>query len=774
MSADQDLLPPGGNNPFPATPVAPVQGFDAQTITIDTPAIREAVGHLSHYLGTDRSEQDGDSPPAGNVIAIVGDYGTGKTHLTMHLLWQARRAVDRTVHAMYVDAPADSFLSLYRERFIPKLRRSDVKQRVQDYYADIVADSLEGVEFAAGITQRLRSREVDPRQVVERMGLMEGSLLRDLQNRLRDVTRNDAYGIALTLLLRPGFETAVWDWLSGHSPERILQERGVTSVIETEADALEAIGVFAILYGSQDHRFILVIDELEKVLSGSRQFTESPAQAFKKLLMVSSQSGTFLVLSGLPDFLQALDADVRQRIGPVIRTSPLTPIDVSRYIKDTMERVSGERRLTPFTQEIVAYLTTLAGGNARRIMQLCHHAYRLSAGKSSINHTMVSKAAREQFEFLTADDMRAEVRRVLDIRGWPINQDHMPGQAHESRIDYWVPVGSEEAGCAVLLTDSVLYDDDVNVLARRVQAVNAAVPTARILLVVNGYLNPNQVDRLNAMLTDPPLVYDSRRFTDDFDAALLAVTRRLEKSTGKDDLDIIRDRMERLTQMQSRTQNFLEQLPAFLDATRSSSDRRFSAIETALEGLLARAPRSGTAGRHHPDLSVELPAPPLLPTPVERLFERALTSLDDLERLNDLLSEAFSPGDEQTSHAARTALFRRFGVEDAFYSTGVAVLLQGLVNAFRDAVTRWYRTLGHGPTEAQQQYFAFLCQSYDALYEYLPVFRLDSLNQFSARPLDREDQISRSTRSSRRANIREALENLGARVRTAMLESLGP
>jgi Cdc6-like AAA superfamily ATPase len=780
MRADQDFLPSGGANPFPSTPVAPVQGFDDDTITIETPSIRDAIGHLNSYLAIDR-EHDRDreaataptaGPSTGNVVAIIGDYGTGKTHLTMHMLWRARRAAGRNVHAMYVDAPADSFLSLYRERFIPRLRRADVKQRVQDYYADIVADSLDGVEFAAGITEQLRSRRIDPGRVVDRMGLTEAELLRELQGRLRDVTRNDAYGIAFTLLLRPGFEAAVWDWLSGHAPDTTLQERGITSVIETEADALEAIGVFAILYGGRDHRFVLVIDELERVFAGQR--ADSPGQAFKKLLTVAAQSGTFLVLSGLPEFLQSLDADVRQRIGQVVRTSQLSPIDVSRYIRDTLERAFGEGRLAPFTQDVVTYLTTLAGGNARRIMQLCHHAYRHAAAEgTSVTHAIVSQAARDQFELLTNDDMRAEVRRVLDTRGWPFKADYHTGESADSRVDYWIPIGGANAGCAVLLTDSVLYDRDVASLERRVQAINAAVTGTRILLVVNGYLNPNQAGRLGAMLADPPLVYDSRRFTDDFDAALLAVTRRLEKLTGKAEIDIIRDRMERITQMQSRTQDFLEQLSAFLDASRSTSDRRFSDIERALESLRAPPLEVAAYGAPQPGAHPASPVPPQLPTQVERLFERALNSLADIERLNSLLTDAFAPGGEHAPHDARKALFRRFGAEDAFYSVGVAVLLQRLVTAFRDAVGRWYRGLRHRPTRAQEEQFFVLCQTYDALYEYLPVFRLDTLTQLTSQLLDRDDQVGQATKSSRRADIREALDSLGARVKTSMLESLG-
>lgn len=773
MSDDQGnvLLPE--ENPFPPTSVAPVLEFGAATITIETPAIRSAITSLDAYLGTGDEDGGGSREHAGNVISVVGDYGSGKTHMAMYLLWHARHAAERTVYTMYVDAPADTFAALYRERFIPKLDPAEVYARVRAYYAEIVAASFDETGFAADIPRLLRDGKVDPRQVVWQMGMMESRFLQSLRQKLQHVTRNEAFGTALALLLRPDFESAVWEWFHGHPPDKVLQERGITKAIESDSDALEAVGVFAMLYGSDNHKFVLVIDELEKVLSTPNRPDSAAVLGFKKLLTVASESGAFLILSGLPEFLQSLGTDVVQRMGLVVRTTPLRTVDVIHYIENRMEQAFGERRLAPFSPDVVDYLTGLAGGNARRIMQLCHRAYQQATGKSAVTEAMIRDAARDQFELLTTDDLRAEIRRVLDTRGWPFAPNYVHGQVGKPRVDYWIPVGDSGAGCAVLLSDSVLYAEDVKSIADRVRAITAESPASRVLLVINGYLKPSLADALNEVLAGEPLVYEAMRFTDDFSAALVGMTRRLETSTHEDSLVVIRDRMERLSQMQAHTQDFVEQLAKYLDAMRASSDRQLGTIQRGLEGV-TRLAIQGYRGEGQAD-ALERRMVLQLPARVEQLFTHAMNNLAKLDDPNGLLRSVFTAERDSAGASKRRGLLQLLRSADAFQLVGLAALLHGLVDAFHTEIENWYVQAGQRPgklTVADVDNLVSLCRTYDAIYEYLPLFRADDLAQLTARLPGRTDSIEYATRSSRRADIREALDGLGARVQDAMLKSL--
>ena len=321
------------SNPFPPSAVARLSALDSEGINIVTPALQEALRYTDDYMAhVNRQEAGVELPPHGNVIAIVGEYGTGKTHLALQILRRISTAGDASVEALYLDAPADTFLALYRDRFMPKLSRADVKAKIAEYYADIVADQLADSDLTSPVADALKARAISPEQVVRNLGLMEAEFLQCLNNRLRTVTEIDDFGTALALFLRPEFEAAVWDWLSCNPPDPALSERGITKTIDTDAEALEAMGVFALLYGRQRHRLVLIIDEIEKVLSGNEasQPDESSVLAFKKLLEVFGRTKALLVLSGLPDFLEALPDDARQRIACFVRPTPLTASDAIR------------------------------------------------------------------------------------------------------------------------------------------------------------------------------------------------------------------------------------------------------------------------------------------------------------------------------------------------------------------------------------------------------------------------------------------------------------
>jgi len=173
-------------NPYSPTAVARVTEFDdGESVTIETTAIRQALGAVRDFVAAvpeRAAESEPAVPPAqhgeGTVLAVVGDYGTGKTHLAIRLMQQVHR--DSSVHSMYIDAAADDFVAVYR-RFIAKLSLDEVRDRVKAYYSDIVAASLLGTDLPEHLAQRLRAGDFDPVVAVDRLALMEASLLRELK-----------------------------------------------------------------------------------------------------------------------------------------------------------------------------------------------------------------------------------------------------------------------------------------------------------------------------------------------------------------------------------------------------------------------------------------------------------------------------------------------------------------------------------------------------------------------------------------------------------------
>jgi Cdc6-like AAA superfamily ATPase len=732
--------------------VARITDFDADPDAVDvaitTDATRQALAHLTAYL---------DAPPArggrdrtGTVVAVLGDYGTGKTHLAVRLVRHARQALADPTHALYLDATAESFIELYR-RFMQKLGREGVRAQVSEYYADIVADSLQSSGLTSDMLEWLGSRQLEPQEVVERLGLMESALLRKVQDTLREVTNNKAFGTALTLLLRPGFEHAVWSWLLGGTPDQVLVERGIATPIDTEVAALEAMGVFALLFGGRQRRFVLAVDELDKIFSADSRPHARTMAAFQTLLQVFAKAGACLVLCGLPDFKSVLPPAVRQRIPYTVVMSGLSQGEVREFIALAQEQVFGSAQLAPFTVDTTRYLRDIARGNARNVIRLCHRVFRMADDLARtpghefvVTEDMVRQAARDLFGSLSSDDIDGVVRRLLDANGLDYLHRHLLGAAEDSLVDFWVTFPDRTGGCAVLLTRSLLDNADVSTVMRRISAVREADPDAEIILLVNGVVADGVAIQLRELLGREPLVYVERTFADDFKALVGAMSARLDGDS--DPLSALRLGMDRLARQQSSIYGFIEQLAEHMDGVRASSDRQLGAIQRQL-GSLAGTPTPVDA--------------PRLPGEVERLFRDAVDALEDLTQVDVMFQEAF----DHAPTATQEAVHRRLRMPEFTQAAVQAEFMRKAVQAFRGAVSQWYQSSSDSDAEDRLDE---LCGIYDGIVEFLPLFLLDPLFKLPPWSARTGTFVAEVNQSSRRTRVHEALSNLSPRVRRAV------
>ncbi|MGC4749647.1 AAA family ATPase [Micromonospora sp. DT201] len=711
----------GPVNPFSPTAVARVTEHGTGASTVVTAAIRDATDQIDDYLRT------GD----GAVVAVVGDYGMGKTHLAVELLAHARRVTGVAGQAIYLDAPGDTFLSLHR-RFLSRLSRDAVRDLLTRYQTD------SGNAAAADATDQLVLR---------------------LREELAEVTTDPAFGTALAMLLDPATEAVAWDWLSGHPPAPTLLAAGVTPSADVEATAVEAMGVLALLYGRRHERFVLVLDELDKILTaGGRPGQETMAR-LHRLLGVFTTAGAFLVIAGLPDMLHLLSTEVRQRIGPITRMSALTGDDVRTFIRQTQLRALGEARLAPFTVETTEYLANLADGVPRRVIRLCYHLFQRAAQAGTpVTHTMVREVVRVQFDLANRQDVAADVRRVLTQDGWSYQRDHLVGSMRDLPVDFWIPVEERNAGCCVLLTESVLKAEDVDELNGRVVAIRAAVPDSEAVLVVVGHLPAEFAAELAGTFSVEPIVHDPQSFAEDLSGSVKALMRRLEQAIGSDALTSVRQRVERIHRQQSNTQRSIEQLSYQLDEIRGELH----------QDLSGPAGRLGVAPERHRAASELTSA---LPGRVSRVFVEATTALDQLTGFERRLRDAFAPHRTATVAGADggQALRSLLRSRDVQRAVGTSVVLRRLLEAFREGVEQWYGGHRANPQPTDLEQLDLLCETYDGIAEYLPLFQLDILSGLAAPGAGAEDGPDPAERSRTWSQARSVFDGLGGRVRQGLL-----
>ncbi|UZI31677.1 hypothetical protein [Streptomyces sp. VB1] len=676
---------PWNQNPFPVSAVARFSPLTGDAFSIQTPAVADALTYVDSYLH--RSEDRLGRKrhlSQGNVIAVVGEYGTGKTHLSIEIFRRIKSLDDSTVHSFYLDAPAGDFVALYRQRFFGQLDRKDIRRRVVEYYADIVAEELGDSPLTEDVALLLLERQASPHEIVQRFGLRESTFQQRLQEHLKSITEHEEFGAALALFLRPEFESAVWEWLEGHPPDTVLQERGIRRTIDDDISALEAIGVFAFLYGRQDHRFVLIVDEFEKVLSReSRSAADAgTVLAFKKLLEIFGQSHSLLVLCGLPDFLEVLPDDAKQRVASVVRPTALSFADACKYVHNALGRAD---TLKPFTDDSLAYLVELSGGNARKVIRLCYHAYEASArAGADITRAMVREVARQQFEVTTPDDVRADIARILDSNGWVFEQAKLVVGGADFIADYWIPVGNEGAGCIIQITQSILNKKEAERLIRAVKRVQLDGSNISTLLVVNGYLAEPLVELVGSAYSRV-LTYSLMRFTEDFSAAVGSFIKRLEESLDDDRLSLVDAKLDQLLRQTRSVRRTVDMVH------RDAISAEY--LESSVEGGIRRA--FGSMASSSESIVVRNLSPR-----AAQLFRAALA---EAESLTVTVKAEF-----RASFSNRHRESREF--EISFRRVMAVSSLVQLIEAFRDTVTE--RNISSTSRRMMEA-----CRSYDSAFD---------------------------------------------------------
>ncbi|MEU8239470.1 BREX system ATP-binding domain-containing protein [Actinoplanes missouriensis] len=684
-------------NPFPAAAVAgPVSSVSAETpLTIETEAIKSARRHVLAYLTSAR--EDVRTSGQGTVYTVVGEYGTGKTHLALHMLNQISTTEDLdVVRLMYLDAPGGDVFTLYRDRFIPKLASLDVNERVLEYYSDVVAEALSSSDLTAPLASRLAARDITADNVVQDLGLMESDLRRRLCERLRRITQREDFATALTLYPRPEFRNAVWEWFRGADPDAALIERGIKSKIQSEEDALAAIGVFALLYGHQGKRLVVVFDEMEKILftSGLDGRTARVTQALKRLFEVAHETNSLFILCGLPDFMEALPSDVRQRIDDVLWPGRLDTGNVTEYIQAVMTNAFGVSEIAPFTKSGIGYLTELAGGNARAVVRLCYLSYARAVGERvEVDPPLIREVAREQYEAEHPVDVARDIENVLTRSGWRYERDvalkvpRARGRAGE-RVDFWLPIGDTGGGCAIVISPSVLQDGDVASLTKTFSRISTSQARRSFLLVVNGYLSEAKRPDLEAMY-DRVLTRGTVHFTSALTDAVHALVTQVDVHIREAAMTRVSDQLDRLVRQNIALQSSMDRMARQSSANEAMSD----AAELGLRRVFGRL-AGAQSTEFPPDFSK-----------TRTVFDGILRRLDAVVEPVDLILSSNPP----TKRPTRRISAQLLTSPDLFTGASCALLLRSITLSFRRGVVSQLNTVGRADSQDFASDIADLC-----------------------------------------------------------------
>jgi hypothetical protein len=630
-------------NPFPATAVARLAKGAREFLTIETEALKQIRSQVNDYLVR--------KDDYGKTICIIGEYGTGKTHLVLEILNMINESDDGHLHPFYLDAPSDNFLELYRKRFLPKLSKAEVLERLDECFSDVVATELEGDEIYSPISKQLKQREIDALDIVRKLGLMESKLQRQFQDRLKHITEDSCFSMALTLFQLSEFEDAIWEWFSGIPPGTVLVERGITKTINTDALALEAIGVLAFLFGHQGHRFILLVDELEKVFSSDgKHFPNSAAMlAFKKLFEAIGKTKALLVLSGLPDFYEALPADAQQRISAVVKPSALAPEDIISYIRKANQKVTGKNIVKPFSTDSAKFIASITGGNARKVVRICYHAFQYSVlNDSQVNRQIIEEVAQEHFGGQLKEDVHSEVLQVLESRGWKFQPDKVfEKEEKEQKASFWLEISEDGEGITISLVQDVFSKEDSDTVIGSTNLLREedekGVKVASVL-VVGGFVAENLSDQLEQSF-DRVITYRFRHFKNDLESVISGLKIKIEERKKENDIEIIKEKLGELDRQYRSLRDIVQdELPKKRDLN-SSIQFLYQMFPSQSKGIYASSISKETKLKFYQIFSEFDTIDNILMSPFERLLSEKSPKIPLFELIRmSSKSEEFSIG----------------------------------------------------------------------------------------------------------------------------------
>ncbi|WP_214405379.1 hypothetical protein [Pseudonocardia lacus] len=683
----------------PAAPAGPP--------TIDTPAVRTARQLLDDHLRA-RPVAAGALVP-GSVIGLSGPPGAGKTHLARLLAAQTNEfgpgesgIPARAVHLNVAGMDADQL----HAAFVGALPRSEVVACVRGYHADLVSGAITDEQVAARTNEFLRTPDQTATERdahLTELGLSPAVLLERLSTILVEVVGDSDYAAALVLLLRDGLDTAAWAWLRGEPPAGVLRERGITA---PAPGGLDALGVFARLYGRQGARLVLLLDDVDQLDFDPGH--DRQVRALRRALEQLRVAGTLVYLTGSAEALDELEIGPYRRTGTRIELTGFDGAAAARFLRAR----SGSGTLSPFSADAVERIVDLTDGNPRMLGDFTDRLRREAAQTGrEVTEDRVLDDARSWFAVADRSRVVATIRRVLENHLWDFRVDHVASIDDGGRLDFWIPVaGPEQAGVGILIADAVVDPADVQRLVATSETLDRHSVRAQVQVVVTGAASAVHAARIQQAFGRAPLSFASETFDDDLAAAVKTMLHAFDDADDADPIAGLRDWIDRIDRQQTRTLDLVDRVAAGVDSLRGQQPP---------PGWTGEARRPSARGADDP-----------LPQPVRTVFARAV---DDIVALGS--PEGTGRGLFLADDRGQEVLagLRRIGRVDhlAMRALGTVSMVLAVVQEFRSAVREWARTVDREwalvPASPGRRELDRLCARYEEAVDVLPLLELHNL-----------------------------------------------
>jgi hypothetical protein len=517
MATVQASLSTRPANPFPVYPVQPIgELVDVRAATVETPEVkivRDSVIEFAKSFG-----KQAGTAPRHLVLAVKGDFGTGKTHLMLY----ARSLLEAETNIF--QSPPSTLSQVPQEASSERVRSLlcvASEMTIEDWYTSLVGPALiksvQPRELVRELMTDVACRVAEESPLTEPLAIKFRQSRQALFQALRNADEIDASKIEgkfsdLLTELAPDADDSFrqvlsalrWTetaplaerWLAGGSIEADQEKRlGLSGADNLSVRAATVITTMAAICRHLSRPFALFVDEFEHLARHDRRHQSRRNVTWvKRLVEVLSRRNAMVFISGHWEAWEQQGDFLDRFMGrPPLQ---LVRLDTNDILKIVNVLAPDWSRL--FEKNAAASLADVTAGNIRRVMTVLYDLYARTAGSDSpITPQIVIEIASQRLHRGPEEGFLPIVEQAVRAQGGIIERDII---LSGRRVDAIARLDAEPR----LLISIVHARDEAALLAAGeqladlVRATRREAPRVRGLFIAVGAVNPEHLRTLDA------------------------------------------------------------------------------------------------------------------------------------------------------------------------------------------------------------------------------------------------------------------------------------
>lgn len=457
----------------------------------------------------------------GRVVSIVGDVGSGKTHLLMflqQLLKKLKEEEQKPINYVniYVNNPGGTFLDLYKEKIIPEIDYRFLGDVAIKWISIVARGKAEKVDWMEKSAEALRKEPYKVLDLIERDLLPSTEIMHEQNKELEMLAPTSDFVNAFAGFIYPKKDRIAYRWFCCEELTKDeMDELGVNSKINSDEMAIKALLLLVSVLNKVGHSFFLFIDEFEVLLNNTEPAKIPLMHAsLRQLFQFMYKEQGCLALACTIDAWGTLSPAVKERFTENIKLVSLTDENMLKLIKGYLE----SENIEPFEEDAIEKIHKISRGNMRQILSLCYQSFELARDAKDVTITLeIVQSASSRVEMYKESNIFSDIDNVLKSLGARyVRGAKIRGDKKEFTIDYAIPDLENLAISIKLSTASYLEEEASNALelVQYSSVMKKKYPQSGNILILDGYISDEIQSPLSSIF-DYLTVYDPEKFESD-------------------------------------------------------------------------------------------------------------------------------------------------------------------------------------------------------------------------------------------------------------------